>query len=146
MPNPRVSTHAYERPCTHIKDPSSPCQSLVDYGNTKITSVHLYPQRRNVAAQVVEGLNTVTYQSYGDTHTIFFSFFSFRDDEVLVPEETREPELAVGVELGGHPLQFVLWQRGQVGLQAVGHQRGPPHLLQVLQAYMLPGTQGRPPH
>ena len=34
----------------------------MDYGNTKITSIRLYPRRRNVAAQVVEEeLKTVTY-------------------------------------------------------------------------------------
>ena len=38
-----------------------PCQSLVDYGNTKITTMHLHPQRQNVAAQVAEELKTVTY-------------------------------------------------------------------------------------
>ena len=35
--------------------------SSVDYGNTKIASMHLYPQRRNVAAQVSDELKTVTY-------------------------------------------------------------------------------------
>ena len=39
----------------------SPCQSSVDYGNMKITSMNLYPQRRNVAAQVAEKFKTVTY-------------------------------------------------------------------------------------
>ena len=39
----------------------SPCQSSVDYGNTIITSMHLYPRRRNVAAEVAEELKTVTY-------------------------------------------------------------------------------------
>ena len=34
----------------------SPCQSLVDYGNTKITSMHLYPQRWNVADQSGGGI------------------------------------------------------------------------------------------
>ena len=33
----------------------------MDDGNTKITSMHLYPQRRKVAAQVAEELKTVTY-------------------------------------------------------------------------------------
>ena len=32
----------------------------IDYGNTKITSLHLYPRRRNVAGQVAEELKTVT--------------------------------------------------------------------------------------
>ena len=32
-----------------------------DYGNTKITSMHLYPQSRNVAAQMAEEFTTVTY-------------------------------------------------------------------------------------
>ena len=37
--------------------------SLVNYGNMKITSMHLYPhaQRWNVATQVAEELKTVTY-------------------------------------------------------------------------------------
>ena len=48
----------YVRQCMHVK---GPCQSSVDYGNTKITSMHLYPQRWNVAAQVVEEIKTVTY-------------------------------------------------------------------------------------
>ena len=39
----------------------SPCKSSMDYGNTKITSKHLYPGRRNVAAQVADELKTVTY-------------------------------------------------------------------------------------
>ena len=33
----------------------------MDYGNTKITSMQLYPRRWNVAAQVVKELKTVTY-------------------------------------------------------------------------------------
>ena len=40
-PSPRENTHAYERPRTHV----SPCQSSVDYGNTTITSMHLYPRK-----------------------------------------------------------------------------------------------------
>ena len=57
-----IHAHAYERPCTHVKDPVvHVSQSSVDYGNTKITSLHLYPRRRNVAAQVAEELKTVTY-------------------------------------------------------------------------------------
>ena len=41
----------------------------VDYRNTKITSMHLYPRRLNVAAQVAEKLKRVTYAypSYGGT-------------------------------------------------------------------------------
>ena len=62
MPNPPgVYTHAYERPCTHVKDPVVHV-SLVDYGNTKITSMHVYPRRQNVAAQLAEELRTVTYR------------------------------------------------------------------------------------
>ena len=61
---------------THTKDhvrmlnnPVVHARVLVDYGNTKITSMHLYPQRRNVAVQVAEELKTVTYAapSYGGT-------------------------------------------------------------------------------
>ena len=33
----------------------------MDYGDTKIPSMHLYPRRRNVAAEVAEELKTVTY-------------------------------------------------------------------------------------
>ena len=33
----------------------------VDYGNTEITSMHLSPRRRNVAAHMAEELRTVTY-------------------------------------------------------------------------------------
>ena len=33
----------------------------MDYGNTNITGMHLYPQRRNVPAQVAEELKTVIY-------------------------------------------------------------------------------------
>ena len=42
----------------------------MDYGNTKITSMPLYPRRRNVAAQVAGELKTVTYatlRGYGGT-------------------------------------------------------------------------------
>ena len=52
--------HAYERPCTHVKDPIVR-QSSVDYGNIKIISMHLHPQRRNVTAQMAEELKTATY-------------------------------------------------------------------------------------
>ena len=62
MPSPRVYTHACERPCTHVKDPTVHVRvSLVDYGNTKITSMHFSPRRQNVAAQVVEELKMVRY-------------------------------------------------------------------------------------
>ena len=43
-----------------VKDPVIHV-SLVDYGNMKITSMHLYPRRWNVTAQVMEELKTVTY-------------------------------------------------------------------------------------
>ena len=59
MPNLRVYTHAYERPCLTVKDPGVHVGGL--YGNTKITSMHFYPQRWNVAAQVVEELKMVIY-------------------------------------------------------------------------------------
>ena len=39
----------------------------MDYGNTKITSMHMYPRRRNVATQVAEELQTVTYARRGPT-------------------------------------------------------------------------------
>ena len=41
----------------------------MDYGNTKITRLHFYPRRRNVAAQVAEEFKMVTYgyPSYGGT-------------------------------------------------------------------------------
>ena len=32
----------------------------MDYGNKKITIMHLYPRRRNVAAHVADELKTVT--------------------------------------------------------------------------------------
>ena len=35
--------------------------SSVDCGNTNISSMHLYPRRRNEAAQAAEELKTVTY-------------------------------------------------------------------------------------
>ena len=51
---------------THTKDHVYTLKILqsiseVDYGNTKITSMHLYPRRGNVAAQVAEEFKTVTY-------------------------------------------------------------------------------------
>ena len=36
----------------------------MDYGNTKIPSMHLYPRRLNVAAQVAEELKTVTMEEH----------------------------------------------------------------------------------
>ena len=50
----RNTMYARSRSC-------NPCQSGVDYGNTKITSMHLYLRRRNVAAQMAEEYKTVTY-------------------------------------------------------------------------------------
>ena len=55
-----IHTHTYERPFTHVKDP------VVHVGvwwimETKITRMHLYPRRWNVAAQAAEELITVTY-------------------------------------------------------------------------------------
>ena len=47
----------------HIKNPVVHVKSLVDYGSMKITSMHLYPQRWNVAVQVVEELKTITYST-----------------------------------------------------------------------------------
>ena len=44
----------------HVKDPVVHV-SLMDYGNKKITSMHLYPLRQNVADQVAEELKTVKY-------------------------------------------------------------------------------------
>ena len=44
----------------------------MDYGNTEITRMHLYPRRRNVAVQVAEELKTVTYATpynYGGTQS-----------------------------------------------------------------------------
>ena len=64
QPLPRVYTHAYERSCTHVKDPVVHVKGLVDYGNTKINGMHFCNpplRRRNVAAQVTEELKTVTY-------------------------------------------------------------------------------------
>ena len=58
--DPCVYTHAHEDHVFMLKILRSPCPSSVDYGNTKITSVHLHPRRRNVAAQVAEELRTVT--------------------------------------------------------------------------------------
>ena len=57
VPNPCVCIrmHTKDHVCTR------PCQSLVDYRNMKITGMHLYPQRWNVAAQVAEELKMVTY-------------------------------------------------------------------------------------
>ena len=54
--------HANERPCTHVKDPVV----HVEFGglwmeHTKLTSMHLYLRIWNVAAQVLEELETVTY-------------------------------------------------------------------------------------
>ena len=48
--------------CAHVKDPVvHGVRVPVDYGNTNITSMHLCPRRRNVAAQVAEELKTDTY-------------------------------------------------------------------------------------
>ena len=47
----------------------SPANHTEDNENTKITSMHLYPRRRNGAAQMAEELKTVTYAnpSYAGT-------------------------------------------------------------------------------
>ena len=63
VPNPHVYMHACETPCMHVKDPVVHVKSSVDYGNTKITSMHMYPRRWNVAAQVAEELKMVTCAS-----------------------------------------------------------------------------------
>ena len=52
VPNPCVYTHTYERPCKHVKDPVVHVKSSMDYGNMKITSMVLYPQRQNVAEEL----------------------------------------------------------------------------------------------
>ena len=46
--------------CKNLSD-TTLSQFSGNYGNTKITSMHLYSRRRNVAAQVVEELKMVTY-------------------------------------------------------------------------------------
>ena len=65
----RKTMHTRYRSC-------SPCQSSVDCGNTKITSMHLYPgRRRNVAALVAEELKTVTYAAPPMEERIIILFF-----------------------------------------------------------------------
>ena len=51
-----IRTHVYERPCPHVKDPVVRVRV-----RGKITSMHLYPRRRNVAGQVAEELKTAKY-------------------------------------------------------------------------------------
>ena len=55
-----IGTHT-KRPRTHVKESCSPRQSLVDYGNMKITRMHLYPRRRSVGCPSGGGFKTVTY-------------------------------------------------------------------------------------
>ena len=67
----------------------SPCQRSVDYGNTKIISMHLYPRRRNVASQVAEELKTVTFapllwenEKHTHTKTQYFNHFQTSSEYV----------------------------------------------------------------
>ena len=73
------------------------------------------------------------WHRYGEEQT-----YSTTHQQLTVPEESWEPELAVRVDLGGHSLQLGLIQRGQVGLETVGYQRGLAHSVQVLQPYVFP--------
>ena len=59
--------YACERPCTHVKD-HSPCQSSVDYGNTKRQHA-LVPPKTEYGCSGCGGIKNghIRYPSYGGT-------------------------------------------------------------------------------